>query len=76
MWAALYVAWSFRIQALLPDSRPCEIKVDAAHSSTLRIRAVILNLWVLAPLRVKDLISCLSDIYITIHNSSKIMVMT
>ena len=35
-------------------------------------KTVVLNLWVGTPLRVACQISCVSDIYIMIHNSSKI----
>jgi hypothetical protein len=34
--------------------------------------AVFLNLWVMIPLGVKYQISCISGVYIMIHNSSKI----
>jgi hypothetical protein len=38
-------------------------------------RAAALSLWVTAPLGIAYWISYISDIYITIYNSSKIIVM-
>jgi hypothetical protein len=38
-------------------------------------RTVVLNLWVMTSLRVKYQLSCLSDTYIMIYNSSKVIVM-
>jgi hypothetical protein len=35
----------------------------------------VINLWVVTPLRVAYQIYCISDIYITIHNSNKIGVL-
>ena len=39
------------------------------------IKAVVLNLRVATPLGITYQISCTSDIYIMIHNSSKVRVM-
>ena len=46
-----------------------------SFKNILESRAVVLNLWVVTPLEVAYLISCISDIYIMIHNSNKIKVM-
>ena len=55
-----------RTQAIAPNS---------SLSSETVLGPVVLNLWVMTPLGVSDQISCILDIYIMIHNSSKITVM-
>jgi len=45
------------------------------HLGSVPPGAVVLNLWVMTLLGGTYLISCISDIYITIHNSSTITVM-
>ena len=39
------------------------------------IYSTVLNLWVVIPLGATYKIDCIADIYITIHNSSKVTVM-
>ena len=51
----------------------CRIVVVKISKGEKLLDSVVLNLWVTTPLRIVYQISGISDIYITIHNSSRII---
>jgi hypothetical protein len=58
-----------------PYSGTCPVRRGGSVHLSLTFNGAFLNLWFATPLGVAYQISCVSNIYITLNNSSKITVM-
>ena len=90
-WLCSRCCYHGGFRLLLPEtwSLPNTVKPSTATFAWSRLRMIqrwtnaragVLNLWVLTPLRIESPfheshISCISEIYVLIHNSSKVTVM-